>query len=201
MMHFPLFLDLSGRPVLVVGAGDVAERKADLLRRAGAAIRLRPSFDPADLDGCALAIGADAAEADKLALSATARARGIPVNVVDRPELCSFIMPAIIDRDPVTIAVSTGGTAPVLARMLRQRIEAAVPPAFGRLASLAGRFSLEIRRRFQDLGARRRVLERVLTGRVAELVFAGDEIGAETALTDELAAAGEPSGIVFLVGC
>jgi uroporphyrin-III C-methyltransferase / precorrin-2 dehydrogenase / sirohydrochlorin ferrochelatase len=200
MMHFPLFLDLSGRPVLVVGAGDVAERKADLLRRAGAAIRLRPSFDPADLDGCALAIGADAAEADKLALSATARARGIPVNVVDRPELCSFIMPAIIDRDPVTIAVSTGGTAPVLARMLRQRIEAAVPPAFGRLASLAGRFSLEIRRRFQDLGARRRVLERVLTGRVAELVFAGDEIGAETALTDELAAAGEPSGIVFLVG-
>ena len=135
MRHFPIFMDVAGRPVLVV-AGDVAERKAGLLRRAGAVVRLRPSFDPADLDGCALAIGADAPDADNLALSAAARTRGIPVNVVDRPELCSFIMPAIVDRDPVTIAVSTAGTAPVLARLLRQRIEAAVPPAFGRLAAL-----------------------------------------------------------------
>ena len=89
-------------------------------------------------------------------------------------------MPAIVDRDPVTIAISTAGTAPVLARLLRARIEAAVPPAFGRLASLAGRFSGEIRRRFQDLGTRRRVLERILTGRVAALVLAGDETAAES---------------------
>lgn len=200
MRHFPIFMDLSGRPVLVLGAGEVAERKAEPLRRAGAVVRLRPTFDPADLEGCALAIGADAPEADKLALSAVARARGIPVNIVDRPELCSFIMPAIVDRDPVTIAISTAGTAPVLARLLRQRIEAVVPPAFGRLAALAGRFSSEIRRRFQDLGARRRVLERVLTGRVADLVFSGDDIGAESALTEALAAGADPSGIVFLVG-
>jgi uroporphyrin-III C-methyltransferase / precorrin-2 dehydrogenase / sirohydrochlorin ferrochelatase len=200
MRQFPLFMDLSGCPVLVVGAGDLAERKAQPLRRAGAIVRLRPAFDPADLDGCALAIGADALEADKLKLSAAAKARGIPVNVVDRPELCSFIMPAIVDRDPVTIAISTGGTAPLLARLLRQRIEAAVPPGFGRLAVLAGHFSGEIRRRFQDFGERRRVLGRILTGRVAELVFAGDEIAAEAALSDELTAGTEVPGMVFLVG-
>jgi len=100
----------------------------------------------------------------------------------------------------VTIAISTAGMAPVLARLLRQRIESVVPPAFGRLASLAGRFSGEIRRRFRDLGARRRVLERILTGRVADLVLAGDEIAAEAALADELADGVQPSGIVFLVG-
>ena len=200
MRHFPLFMNLSARPVLVLGAGEVAERKAAPLRRAGAVVRLRPTFDAADLDGCALAIGADAAEADKLALSAAAMARGIPVNIVDRPDLCSFIMPAIVDRDPVTIAISTAGTAPVLARLLRARIEAVVPPAFGRLAALAGRFSGEIRRRFQDFGARRRVLERILTGRVAALVFAGEEVAAEAALAEELAAGADPAGIVFLVG-
>jgi uroporphyrin-III C-methyltransferase/precorrin-2 dehydrogenase/sirohydrochlorin ferrochelatase len=200
MRHFPLFMDLSGRPVLVLGAGEIAERKADLLRQAGAIPRLRPTFDRTDLDGCALAIGADAPAADLLALSAAAQACGIPVNIVDRPELCSVIMPAIVDRDPVTIAISTAGTAPVLARLLRARIEAAVPPAFGRLATLASRFSGEIRRRFQDLGARRRVLERILTGRVAALVFAGDEVAAEAALADELAGTAHPFGMVFLVG-
>jgi uroporphyrin-III C-methyltransferase/precorrin-2 dehydrogenase/sirohydrochlorin ferrochelatase len=200
MRHFPLFMDLSGRPVLVLGAGEIAERKAELLRRAGGVVRLRPSFDPADLAGCALAIGTGAAESDLLALSITAQARGIPVNIVDRPELCSFVMPAIVDRDPVTIAIATAGTAPVLARLLRQRIEAVVPPAFGRLASLASRFSGEIRRRFQTLDARRRVLERILTGRVADLVFAGDEIAAEAALADELAGVADPAGMVFLVG-
>lgn len=200
MRHFPLFMELSGRPVLVLGVGEVAERKAGLLRQAGAVVRLRPTFDPADLDGCALAIGADAPGPDKLALSVAARVHGIPVNVVDRPELSSFIMPAIIDRDPVTIAVSTAGTAPVLARLLRQRIEVAVPPAFGRLASLAGRFRSEIRRHFQDFDARRRVLERILTGRVAALVFAGDESAAEAALSNELTADVDPSGIVYLVG-
>jgi uroporphyrin-III C-methyltransferase/precorrin-2 dehydrogenase/sirohydrochlorin ferrochelatase len=200
MRHFPLFMDLSGRPVLVLGAGEVAERKAEPLRRAGASVRLRPVFDPGDLDGCALAVGADAPDADLIALSQAARARGVPVNIVDRPELCSFIMPAIIDRDPVTIAVSTAGTAPVLARLLRQRIEAVVPPAFGRLAALAGRFSAEIRRRLPDLGMRRRVLERVLTGRVADLVFAGQETEAERALAAELADGASPRGMVFLVG-
>jgi uroporphyrin-III C-methyltransferase/precorrin-2 dehydrogenase/sirohydrochlorin ferrochelatase len=200
MRHFPLFMDLTGCPVLVLGAGELAERKAEPLRRAGAVVRMCPAFDAADLAGCALAIGADAPDADLLALSQAARARGIPVNIVDRPALCSFIMPAIIDRDPVTIAVSTGGTAPVLARLLRQRIESVVPPAFGRLAALAGRFSTEIRRRLPDTSARRRVLERILTGRVADLVFAGQDASAEAALAEELADGARAMGMVFLVG-
>ena len=200
MRHFPLFLDLSQRPVLVLGAGDMAERKVEAVARAGALVRARAVFDAADLDGCALAIGADASEADMVALSRAAQARGIPVNIVDRPDLCSFLMPAVIDRDPVTIAISTAGTAPVLARLLRQRIEAAVPPAFGRLAAFVGRFSAQIRHRLPDLGARRRVLERVFTGHVADLVFAGRETAAETALATELADGAARTGTVFLVG-
>jgi uroporphyrin-III C-methyltransferase/precorrin-2 dehydrogenase/sirohydrochlorin ferrochelatase len=200
MRHFPLFMDLIGRPVLVLGTGELAERKAEPLRRAGAVVRLRPVFNATDLNGCALAIGADASEDDLLGLSQAACARGIPVNIVDQPALCSFIMPAIIDRDPVTIAVSTAGTAPVLARLLRQRIEAVVPPAFGRLAALAGRFSAEIRRRLPDTGMRRRVLERILIGRVADLVFAGQDTAAAAIMADELADGARATGVVFLVG-
>ena len=94
---------------------------------AGADVRTAPHFDDALLSGCAVAIGADAPEMDLRALSAAAQARGIPVNIVDRPALCSFIMPAIVDRDPVTIAISSGGAAPVLARLLRQQIERLIP--------------------------------------------------------------------------
>ena len=202
MRHFPVFLDLFGRRALVLGTGDVAHRKAATLAEAGAEIVMRDRFDAADLAGCAIAVGADAAEPELLALSRAAQQAGIPVNIVDRPTLCSFITPSIIDRDPVTIAVSTGGTAPVLARLLRQRIEAMVPPAYGRLAALAGRVSESVRRRMPDMALRRRVLERVFTGRVAELVFAGREAEAEAALGEELAAdEGRPAtGFVWLVG-
>ena len=152
------------------------------------------------LDGCSVAIGADASDADLLALSEAAKARGVPVNVVDRPELCSFIMPAIIDRDPITIAVSSGGTAPVLARLLRQRIERLIPPAVGRLAALAAEFTAEIRRRLPDMARRRRVLERLFTGRVAELVLAGEEAAARRHMAAELAGDAGCGGAVFLVG-
>ena len=202
MRHFPAFLDLQGRITLVVGLGEVGERKAEALRRCGAQVVLRARFDEADLDGCAVAIGADAELAELTALAAAARARGIPVNVVDKPDLCSFIMPAVIDRDPVTIAISTGGAAPTLARLLRARIEAVVPPAFGRLAALSGRLSERLRARFTDLAARRRVLERILTGRAAAMVFAGDEAAAADEAAREMdAAEGAPrEGMVFLVG-
>jgi uroporphyrin-III C-methyltransferase/precorrin-2 dehydrogenase/sirohydrochlorin ferrochelatase len=200
MQHFPVFLDLRGRRALVLGAGEVAARKAEPLRRAGADVIEAPQFSPELLAGCALAIGADAAEEDLRALSAAARAAGIPVNVVDRPELCSFIMPAIVERDPLTIAVSSGGAAPVLARLIRARIEAAVPPAFGRLAALAARFKAEARRRLPDLATRRRVLESLFTGPVAELVFAGREAEAEAAFAEALASGVDGGGMVFLVG-
>ena len=202
MRHLPIFLDLRGRKALVLGCGEVAARKAELLRRAGAETRIEPGFQAEMLDGCAVAIGADAPEADLLALSVAAIARGIPVNIVDRPALCSFILPAIVDRNPITIAVSSAGTAPVLARLLRARIEAVIPPAFGRLALLAERFKAEIRHRLPDLGRRRAVLESVFQGRVAELVFAGEEQKAEAEFaaairTGELAAS---AGKVYLVG-
>jgi uroporphyrin-III C-methyltransferase/precorrin-2 dehydrogenase/sirohydrochlorin ferrochelatase len=200
MRHFPAFLDLRGRRVLLLGEGEAAERKAALLRRAGAEIRTATCFDPDMLAGCALAIGAGADEADLHALSAAARAAGVPVNVVDRPELCSFIMPAIVDRDPITVAVSSGGAAPVLARLIRARIEAAVPPAFGRLAALADMFKMELRDRLPDLAARRRVLERLFTGRAADLVFAGREDAARTEFAQALAGTADNAGRVFLVG-
>ena len=201
MRHLPVFLDLVGRPALVLGSGNAARRKTELLRSAGADVRVVSAYADGMLDGCAVAIGADASEAELVALSKAAKARGIPVNVVDRPELCSFIMPAIIDRDPVTIAVSSGGVAPVLAKLLRQRIERLIPPAIGRLAVLVGEFTADIRRRLPDLSRRRRVLERLLTGRVAELVLAGQEGAARRQMAAELT--GEhPGGVgtVFLVG-
>ncbi len=200
MRHFPIFLDLTGRTVLVLGAGETANRKAEALASCGAVLRCAPSFTPALLDGCTLAIGTDADDADLRALSAAAQARGIPVNIVDRTELCSFITPSVIDRDPITIAVSSGGTAPVLARLLRAKIEAIVAPAYGRLAALADRFKTELRTRLPDLAARRRILEIAFTGQVADLVFAGRE--AEAADLFAHAIAGNPphTGIVFLVG-
>ena len=200
MRHFPAFLNLENRSALVVGVGPMAERKAEMLHAAGAVVQMRNRFDPADLEGCAVAIGAECPEAELRALSEVAMACGIPVNIVDRPDLCSFITPAIIDRDPVTIAVSTGGAAPVLARLLRQRIEAAIPPGIGRLAALLGVFAGEIRRRFPDFLLRRRVLERMVRGRVADLVYAGEERAARLALMQEIDTGADPDGAVFLVG-
>jgi uroporphyrin-III C-methyltransferase/precorrin-2 dehydrogenase/sirohydrochlorin ferrochelatase len=203
MRHFPAFLDLAGRPALVVGSGEIAQRKASLLASAGARVRMASSFSDALLQDCAIAIGADAPEAELRALSLAAQTQGIPVNVVDRPDLCSFIMPAIVDRDPVTIAISTGGTSPVLARLLRHQIERLIPPAIGRLATMVGEVTAEIRRRCPDLSRRRRTLERLLTGRVADLVYTGEEAAARAAMHRDIAAYdAEPHtiGTVYLVG-
>lgn len=199
MDFFPVFLDVSGQPVLVLGEGEAAERKAELVARAGAEVRRATSFSPALLDDCRLAIGAGAAEADVWALVKAARGRGIPVNVVDRPELCTAIMPAIVERGPISIAISSGGRAPVLARLLRTRIEALVPAGFGRLAALAGRLREETVLLLPDARVRRRWLERVFSGRVAERVFAGDEAGAEAEYRKALAHADSEPGMVFFI--
>jgi len=202
MRHFPIFLDLRGRDVLVVGDGEVAHRKAESLERCGAMVRRAERFDASYLAGCALAIGTVAPAEDLAALSREARKAGIPVNIVDQPELCSFITPSIIDRHPITIAVSSAGTAPTLARLIRQQIEALIPPAYGRLALLADRFKSAMRRTFPDVAQRRGVLDSLLTGAAAQLVFAGREGEAasefERALTTPDAAA--LRGMVFLVG-
>ena len=202
MTYFPVFLDVRDRRVLVLGGGEVAARKAAPLARAGARVEIAAAFAPALLDGCVLAVGAGAPEADLRALSAAAQERGIPVNVVDRPELCSFIMPALVDRAPLTVAISSGGAAPVLARLVRARIEPLIGPDIGRLAALAERFKAETRRCLPDAARRRRMLEQVFGGVVAERVFAGDEAGAEAAYRQALEAvanAAPAPGAVALV--
>ena len=200
MRYFPIFMDLQGQHALVLGCGEAAERKAEALSRCGAKVTQAATFTPALLDGCAIAIGAEADDRDLQALVAEASQRGIPVNVVDRPALCSFITPAVVDRAPIMVAVSSGGTAPVLARLIRARIEALVPPALGRLAAIADEFKTEIRRALPDTALRRRVLERALGGRVADLVAMGDEDGARHEMARQIADGAPPSGIVYLVG-
>ena len=201
MRHFPAFLDLHGRAALVLGEGEAAEIKAALLARAGAVLHRVPRFAGGLPEGCAIAIGAGAPESDLQALSALCKASGVPVNIVDRPALCSFVMPAIVDRAPITIGISTGGAAPVLARLVRARIEAVLPPALGRLAALADRFKGAVRAALPDVAARRRFLDAVLGGPVADLAVAGREAEAEGAFAAALAEAeARPAGVVHLVG-
>lgn len=201
---FPLFLDLRGRAVLLLGEGEAASRRRATLERAGATVRSAQTFAPAALDGCVLAIGAEAADDALHAMFAEATRRGIPVNVVDRPALSSFTTPAVVERLPLQLAIASGGSAPVLARLLRARIETLVDPAYGRLAALADRFKAETRRRLPDVVRRRRMLERVLAGGVADLMLAGDDAAAarayEAALADAEAGLDRPErGRVHLV--
>jgi uroporphyrin-III C-methyltransferase/precorrin-2 dehydrogenase/sirohydrochlorin ferrochelatase len=177
----PIFLDVRGEPCLVVGAGQVASRKAALLRRAGALVTMTTEFREEELGRYALAIAATNDEAVNRAVAAAARARRIPVNVVDQPALCSFILPSIIERAPLTVAVSSGGASPVLARLLRARLETLIPAGYGRLAALAGAFRDPVKARIKPK-ERRRFWERVLQGPVAELVFNGRDDEARKAL-------------------
>ncbi len=223
MDYLPIFLDLRGRRCLVVGGGEVAARKTDLLLQAGAeAHAVAPDlgsgmqalvddgriayraggFEEADLDGARLAIAASDDRSLNARVAELADARGVPVNVVDDPALCRFIMPAIVDRSPVLAAVSTGGKSPVLARLIRGRLEALIPAAFGRLAALAGDFRAQTQIRIADPRRRRRFWERVLTGPIAEMIYAGRDTDAREALTkllDDDDAAGA-TGEVYLVG-
>ena len=159
MDYLPVFLDVRGRTALVVGGGKVALRKAELLVQAGALPRvvapaILPAlaelaerhggsceavpFAPGHLEGAALVIVATGVSGVDAAVHREAGARGVPVNVADRPELCTFILPAVVDRSPVIVAFSTGGRVPVLARSLRARLEAMLPAGLGRLADYLG---------------------------------------------------------------
>jgi uroporphyrin-III C-methyltransferase / precorrin-2 dehydrogenase / sirohydrochlorin ferrochelatase len=186
---FPLFLDLRGATVLLLGEGEAADRRRATLERAGATIRAATSFTPALLDGCALAIGADAPDPDLQAMFTEAQRRGIPVNVVDRPALSTFTTPATVERLPLQIAIASNGAAPVLARLLRARLETLVDPAYGRLAALAASLKAETRARLPEITRRRRFLEQALAGRPAALMLAGDDAAAEAAYRTALAAA------------
>ena len=156
MQFLPLFHKLQGRPVLVVGGGEVALRKARLLAEAGACLRVVApdvrrelqamageqgvflrGYQSDDLQGVGLVIAATDDEPLNARISAEAQALGIPVNVVDAPALCSVIFPAIVDRSPLIVAVSSGGDAPVLARLIRAKIETWIPATYGQLPRLA----------------------------------------------------------------
>lgn len=155
MHSLPLFLRLTDRPVILVGEGEAAEAKARLLRRAGARI-------VGEADDAQLAIVAVADEADALAVIARLKARGVLVNAVDRPEHCDFTLPAIIDRDPVIIAIGTGGASAGLAKTIRQRLEILLPPALGALATALGNARAAMKAKWPGAAERRRAIDAAL---------------------------------------
>jgi uroporphyrin-III C-methyltransferase / precorrin-2 dehydrogenase / sirohydrochlorin ferrochelatase len=181
MRHFPVFLDLAAGPVVLVGSGAAALAKLRLLRAANASVRWSRDPDTVDLSDAMAVIAADGSAADEV-IAARARALRIPVNVVDRPELSTFIVPAIVDRGDVVVAIGTGGLAPVLARRLRARIEALLPARIGDLAALMGRYRARLARAVPTYAARRRFWERVVDGPIGAALLAGRPLTAEAAL-------------------
>ncbi|HSN71837.1 MAG TPA: siroheme synthase CysG [Steroidobacteraceae bacterium] len=222
MDYFPLFMRLVDQPVLVVGAGEVAARKIDLLVRSGAfvtvvapeastAVRERVGaqvrlvdapFVPEHLDGARLVIAATDKRSVNAWVSRLAEARGIPVNVVDDPELSRFIVPSIVDRSPVVVAVSSGGTAPVLVRRLRERFEALLPQGLGRIAAIAGALRERVAERLTDGALRRRFWEtwfdRILSRNLEAHSDGRLRLDAESLLAQISSARGD--GEVALVG-
>src|SRR5471032_477100 len=230
MRFLPVFLDLQTGPVLLVGAGDLARAKLRLLAAAGARIRWFATdghhdvsgFEPADVARIELAQG-DPLTADLsgviailcagagdigTAMSVRAKALGLPVNVMDDLSHSTFIFPAIVDRGDVVVAVGTGGASPVVARRVRERIEAVLPARIGDLASLIGRWRKTIHGRIPEFPLRRRFWERIVDGPIGALVLAGRSIEAEAALKDiadpsafaGAQASGQMEGRVTLVG-
>ncbi len=223
MRYFPLFADLQGRRVLVIGGGEVAERKVRLLLEAGAAVTivapelnetldalvrdgrvslLATRFEPAQLGGVLLAVAATDDRAVNAAVAAAGRERNVLVNVVDDAELSSYIVPAIVDRSPLVIAVSTGGAAPVLARLVRAKLEVAIDESFGVLAALLERWRTRLKTAFPDVQRRRRVYEQAVQGPVADRVRSRQVEAAEQEMAALLAAASTAgtTGRVTLVG-
>ena len=188
MDYFPIFLDLRGRRCLVLGGGEAASAKAAMLARAGAEVTTAARFASALLGGVSLVIVAGAPRSVGEAVSSAAQARAIPVNVMDEPDLCSFIMPAVVERSPVMVAITTSGTAPVLAQLLRQWLDRTLPVRLGALATLAGSFRPLVKRRLGEVAARQRFWRRVFTGDAAAAALSGDDV---TAAAELLRALGE----------
>jgi uroporphyrin-III C-methyltransferase/precorrin-2 dehydrogenase/sirohydrochlorin ferrochelatase len=230
MRYLPVFLDLQTGPVVLVGAGDLARAKLRLLAAAGARIRWFATDGHHDVSGLAAAEAAriELAEGNPLAadlrgviailcagageigiaMSARAKAVGLPVNVMDDLAHSTFIFPAIVDRGDVVVAVGTGGTSPVVARRVRERIEAVLPARIGDLAGFIGRWRKTIHGRIPEFALRRRFWERVVDGPIGALVLAGRGDEAEAALKDigdasafaGASMSGQAEGRVTLVG-
>ena len=230
MRFLPVFLDLQTGPVLLIGAGELARAKLRLLAAAGARVRWYATDGNHDVSGLEAADAAriELARGDPLAadlsgviailcagagdigaaMSARAKAVGLPVNVMDDLSHSTFIFPAIVDRGDVVVAVGTGGASPVVARRVRERIEAALPARIGDLATFIGRWRKSIHGRIPEFPLRRRFWERVVDGPIGALVLAGRGNEAEAALKDipdpstfaGAQASGQAEGRVTLVG-
>lgn len=204
MKHLPLFLDLAGRKVAVVGEGAKADLRARLAGSAGAEVlRLHGPVAAQELRGAVAVFVATEDEAADVAAHRQAKAAGIPVNVADRPALCDFIMPAIVDRNGVVVAISTGGASPTLATVLRGRIEAALPERLDVLARLATTFRAQVNALIADPARRRAFFLRLVEGPAARLALAGDEAGARRVALGDLDATRRnmtPTGIAHIVG-
>lgn len=205
--YLAAFLDVRGQSGLVVGGGEMAAKRAQtLLRsgmrvtvvapllcealaqwaRAGAVAHRAKRFEPADVESAELVVAATDDRAVNAAVAEAAKALRLPVNVVDDPSLSTFVIPAVVDRAPVLIAISTGGSSPVLARRLGALIERTVPEEFGGLAAFAARHRAASIRRWPEAGERARFWERILDGPVAELVLTGRNAEADALIEREL---------------
>ena len=222
MDYLPIFFKISQKQCLVVGGGDIALRKINLLLKSGALVECvapsfcqtllersvddtltltKKTFAAADIQNQALLISATDDKKLNAEVSRLAFAANIPVNVVDAPELSSFIMPSIVDRSPLLIAISSGGRAPVLARIIRAKLETIIPSAYGRLAEIAGEYRDQVKRQFSHIKDRRVFWESVLSGNIAEKVFSGRIKEAKADLEQQLANAKiQKLGEVYLVG-
>ena len=220
MQYFPLFADLKGRAVLLVGAGDVATRKAESLLQAGADVRvvarelapafldwqnegriqwLARAFQPEHLQDVFLVVSATGdAEVDSQVFKA-AQDRHLLCNTVDDPQRCSFITPAVIDRSPIQVAISSSGTSPVLIRHWRQRIEALLPQHTGTLADIAGRWRTRVQERLGTVRERRHFWETLFASRFDALVAQGDITAAEAELARQLDGQAARQGEVVVV--
>ncbi|MDF7758421.1 siroheme synthase CysG [Kosakonia cowanii] len=222
MDHLPIFCQLRGRACLLVGGGDVAERKARLLLDAGARLTVNAltfipqftawaaegmltlvegEFSETLLDECWLAIAATDNDAVNQQVSDAAEARRIFCNVVDAPKEASFIMPSIIDRSPLMVAISSGGTSPVLARLLREKLESLLPQHLGHVAKFAGQLRSRVKRHFATMSERRRFWEKLFVNDRLAQSLANQNMTAVESITEQMLS--EPldnRGEVVLVG-
>jgi uroporphyrin-III C-methyltransferase/precorrin-2 dehydrogenase/sirohydrochlorin ferrochelatase len=223
MQALPIFMNITQRLCVVIGGGEVALRKVSLLLRANATVKLfapeiclqlqalvdaqkityiPAHFEPQQINAACLVIAATDDEAVNQAVSVAAKAQNIPVNVVDAPALCTFTMASIVERAPIVIAISSEGTAPVLARYIRTKIETMLPAGYGRIAAIAGEFRDKVKAKFATSQERRIFWEGILQGPIVERILAGQESAARLAL--EKAIADQPDtqqmGEVYLVG-
>ena len=222
MDHLPIFINIRKKPCIVIGGGDIALRKINLLLKAKAKVDclsplfckgiknlskdghitlINKSFDQTDIKDYSIIIAATDDSSVNSSISSIAQVKKIPVNVVDSPELSSFIMPSIVDRSPLIIAVSSSGKAPVLSRIIRAKLETVIPSAYGILADIAGEYRQKVKDRFSTIKDRRAFWEAVFSGVIAEKVFSGRISEAKEDIQRQLDDSVEMDlGEVYLVG-